>query len=294
MSNPDDWEMRLDACTRLQGLALGGACELESFPEVFRKSVRDPLAQLLQDLRSSIFKAACAAIGEISRALGDGFEAHAAHFLPLIWIKTVVSIQVIADAADECVSAVLRHTQAPRLLPRILEGGTADRNGRIRATCMGYLALCLQHWSEPALARAVGAMDDAIRRGFADASGEARSAARRCFWAFKPRWPERAQALMDTLEPSTQRLLLAEEQGPTTPTHGSYTRTPGVSILCCPFLTEIYRCHTCSCHEILRMETPGQAGARPAVAAARGGRRRGRRVGVEAAAGRGGAGARHH
>jgi hypothetical protein len=26
-------------------------------------------------------------------------------------------------------------------------------------------------------------------------------------------------------------------------------------------LTEIYRCHTCSCHEVLRMETPGQAAA---------------------------------
>jgi hypothetical protein len=34
---------------------------------------------------------------------------------------------------------------------------------------------------------------------------------------------------------------------------------PGVSILCCFILTEIYLCHTCSCHEILRMETPGQA-----------------------------------
>jgi hypothetical protein len=27
-------------------------------------------------------------------------------------------------------------------------------------------------------------------------------------------------------------------------------------------LTEIYRCHACSCHEILRMETAGQAGGR--------------------------------
>jgi hypothetical protein len=25
-----------------------------------------------------------------------------------------------------------------------------------------------------------------------------------------------------------------------------------------PIVTEIYLCHTCSCHEILRMETPGQ------------------------------------
>jgi hypothetical protein len=42
---------------------------------------------------------------------------------------------------------------------------------------------------------------------------------------------------------------------------------PVVSIECArPFhpwlsiLTDIYLCHTCSCHEILRMETPGQGG----------------------------------
>ena len=28
-------------------------------------------------------------------------------------------------------------------------------------------------------------------------------------------------------------------------------------------LTEIYLCHTCSCHEILKMETPGQVCAAP-------------------------------
>jgi hypothetical protein len=36
---------------------------------------------------------------------------------------------------------------------------------------------------------------------------------------------------------------------------------PGVSNLCGSILTEIYLCHTCSCHETLRMETPGQGEA---------------------------------
>jgi hypothetical protein len=31
------------------------------------------------------------------------------------------------------------------------------------------------------------------------------------------------------------------------------------SILGCPFRPRFYLCHTCSCHEILRMESPGQA-----------------------------------
>jgi hypothetical protein len=35
-------------------------------------------------------------------------------------------------------------------------------------------------------------------------------------------------------------------------------------------LTEIYLCHTCSCHEILRMETPGQAGQPPRLRVGRG------------------------
>jgi hypothetical protein len=37
-------------------------------------------------------------------------------------------------------------------------------------------------------------------------------------------------------------------------------------------LTEIYQCHTCSCHEILRMETPGQVDALVASVLSRDGR----------------------
>eukprot|EP01048_Picozoa_sp_COSAG05_P008343 COSAG05_NODE_630_length_8210_cov_5.004563_4_plen_730_part_00 len=219
-----DWNTRLDSCTRLQALALGGACEFEGFVPLFKKLINDALLAQVNDLRSAICKAACLAVMEVSKALGDDFEPFSAVFLPHIWTKTIVTIQVIAESAHECVCCVLEYTQAPRLLPKILDTGTNAKDGRLRAACVGYLGLCLQHWSQQALDGSVSAIDAAIRKSMADANGDARTAARRCYWAYKPRWPDRAQRILDTLDPSAQRRLLSEEAGPSTPTHGSYTK----------------------------------------------------------------------
>ena len=120
----------------------------------------------------------------------------------------LVCPQVIAESSHICIVEVLQHTQAPKLLRQSLEVGVGDRDPRLRARCMEYTTIMLQCWSTPAIEKSIAAVDDAIRKGMTDANSDARSAARRSFWAIKPRWPERAQKILSVVDPSTQRLLL--------------------------------------------------------------------------------------
>eukprot|EP01052_Picozoa_sp_SAG31_P021904 SAG31_NODE_1718_length_7457_cov_3.659418_3_plen_532_part_00 len=220
----DMWSSRLKAIEKLTALVAGGATEFDSFGAIFKKMLLQPMAAQINDLRSSIVKAACLVLVSISSQLGDAFEQFAEHFVPLLWPKTIVTIQVIAESCNECICATIKNTQAPRLLPKIVELGVSDKNALLRARGLHYLALILQDWSTPAIERSLDVAEDAIRRGMSDANGEARAAARRSFWAYKPRWPERANRVMATLDGSTQRLLLEEEFGPSAPTHSTYTR----------------------------------------------------------------------
>ena len=267
----DAWTDRQEACERLTALCEGGACEFESFVPGFGKWLRDPVADAINDLRSSIVKAACIMVSTLSRHLGDAFEPFAAHYVPsplnlalvlsavwnwspalyietadpeaacleqvpILWTKTIITIQVIAESSHECVRDVLHNTQCPKLLRSAIEIGTADRDARLRAKAMEYLAVMLQRWSDPAIEKSIQAVDDAIRKGMKDANSEARAAARRCYWAISPRWPDRAQRILASIDPSTHRLLLSEEYQPSSPTLSTYTkarrqstRSPGSS-----------------------------------------------------------------
>ena len=65
---------RLQAIGRLTALVAGGAAELESFSSVFKRVLMQPMAEQVNDLRSSIVKAACVALAAMSAAMGDDFE----------------------------------------------------------------------------------------------------------------------------------------------------------------------------------------------------------------------------
>ena len=52
----------------------------------------------INDLRSSIVKSACATICALSRALGDAFEPFANQYVPILWTKTIITIQVTTTA----------------------------------------------------------------------------------------------------------------------------------------------------------------------------------------------------
>lgn len=137
----DAWTDRQEACQRLSMLVEGGACEFESFALGFGKLLRDPIADALNDLRSAIVKEACAAVSAISRALGDAFEPFAAQYVPILWTKTIITIQVIAESSHACVIDIVNNTQCPKLLRNVIEVGTADRDARLRACCVSAEAI---------------------------------------------------------------------------------------------------------------------------------------------------------
>ena len=104
----------------------------------------------------------------LSRALGDAFEPFANQYVPILWTKTIITIQVtttappqptphpmnacypsrfvphssdgllvwfvcpqvIAESSHICIVEVLQHTQAPKLLRQSLEVGVGDRDPR--------------------------------------------------------------------------------------------------------------------------------------------------------------------
>ena len=102
----EDWEARCGAMGRFEEVVRGGAGSIDGFGDACREMAR-ALESQLQDRRSAVCRQATQLVGAMAGAAGAGFEAAASHLLPVLFRVAVLTVQVMAESARECVAAVL-------------------------------------------------------------------------------------------------------------------------------------------------------------------------------------------
>ncbi|XP_002985873.2 CLIP-associated protein [Selaginella moellendorffii] len=213
LTQDQDWSVRMAALQRVEGLVYGGATDFQSFPSLL-KQLTPPLNVQLSDRRSSIVKQACHLLNILSRELLSDFEACAESFIPMLFKLVVITVQVIAESADNCIKTILRNCRVSRMLPRIVDIAKNDRSGVLRARCCEYALLILEQWPDtPEIQRSAELYEDLIKCCVVDAMSEVRSTARSCYRLFAKTWPERSQKLFFSFDPAIQRLINDEERG---------------------------------------------------------------------------------
>ena len=89
--------------------------------------------------RSAVSRQSCHLLGTLAAVLGGRFEPYALHFLPELFKGVVITVHIMAESADVCAHAILRHCHSPRLLPRICDAAARDRAAKLRQCCCEYL-----------------------------------------------------------------------------------------------------------------------------------------------------------
>jgi hypothetical protein len=211
-----EWDVRMGALARLEGLVMGGAARMDGFQAALR-ALRDVLLAQMADRRSSVVKQACHLAVVLAAALGLEFEAHADALLPAIFGVVIISVKVMSDAGVACVRGVLRSCASPKLAARCAEAARGDRNAKLRSAAFEWLSLALEEWgaeTDAGLERHATALEDALRAGVADADAEARAGARRAAAAYARRWPDAFARLCARADGAAgKRLRAAAEDG---------------------------------------------------------------------------------
>ncbi|KAL1495781.1 hypothetical protein AB1Y20_016643 [Prymnesium parvum] len=216
MSNGGEWTVRQAALRQLQALVLGGAAEFDSFAAQL-KTLREPLCAQVSELRSSLVKEATHALELLVTRMGPSFEPFAEVYVPLLLKGTVVTIQVISHSSYACARAIILHSTPVKCLPKLL-AALSDRSSTIRKNAMEYILLLLE--ALPAysdgergpLEKHADALCQAVRAGVSDALAEVRSLSRSTFWALHRHFPSRANKVLASLDQSTHRLVVEEQQ----------------------------------------------------------------------------------
>ena len=206
-----DWKARLKSLEALRGLVSGGVHRHETLGPMLLAGIRAMRASLgvqTGDLRSSIVKAACLTIAELSAAYTAEFEGVAEALVAPLLKGVVVTKEVISHSCHAALASLLHNTVSgfPRVVPRLVTGvGARHHEKRRRAGT--YLAQILRGWSTPCLARHTHALAAAIAALAEDADGEARACGRIAFWSFLEHFPDQGDAVLGSLTAATQEYV---------------------------------------------------------------------------------------
>ena len=89
-----------------------------------------------------------------------------------------IIFQVVATAGAVAVHFILLHTHSSRFIP-IITSSLNNKSKEIRRAACEFLQLILQTWPVQILQRHVNTLQEAIKKGIADADPDSRAFARR-------------------------------------------------------------------------------------------------------------------
>ncbi len=205
-----DWRQRIAALRRIGSLVAADAHTLDKFNALLRRA-KDVLIKQLEDLRSSVVKAACVTLAFVSQRAGGSLEPLMEFLLPVLTRLTCVTIQVISESADGCARVLLDNTRLTRRAGRkLLELGDA-KAGTTRQRAMTYLTRVLVNGISD-FSKAAAALEALIKARVSDPSSEVRAATRACCRAYANRYPARESAIRGVLDVGTLKLIDQEER----------------------------------------------------------------------------------
>uniref|UniRef100_F6W6K9 TOG domain-containing protein n=1 Tax=Ciona intestinalis TaxID=7719 RepID=F6W6K9_CIOIN len=200
-----DWEERSKSLKALRAVALAGGTEYDAFYQHLR--VMEPSLQFnAKDLRSQVVRETCVTVGCLSSILKNQFEHTACVLMPTLFNLIKNSAKVMSTSGVLTIKTILKHTHGPRLIPMLMINCTSKTTS-LRRFSFVFLDIVLQKWASQLLERHLAILKEAVQKGINDADSETREEARKAWWALQGTFPNEADQVFNSLNPSQQKLI---------------------------------------------------------------------------------------
>merc|ERR1719435_731034 len=192
----------------VRSLLIAGAAQFEELtPQL--KALEYPFESCVKDLRSQVVRECCITVAFMSQTLHHKVDRFLEFLLPPLINLIQNSAKVMATSGLVCLRFIIQNTYSPRFLPIICQH-VSSKSKEIRRHICEFLDQVLHTWPTHSLERHVAILQEAIKKGIADADPDARTFARKAYWGFADHFKEQADSLLNGLEPTYKRLLQGE------------------------------------------------------------------------------------
>ncbi|MEW5302143.1 MAG: hypothetical protein WDW36_004952 [Sanguina aurantia] len=207
-----DWQQRMSCMARVEGLLLGGASSFEAFHECM-KPLTAALAAQFVERRSIIARQTCHLLCALAADLGQRFEACALAIIPTLFTVLVITVQIMADSAHECIQMLLAECQTAKLMAMMAEGVVKEKNPKSRKFCAAYLVQMVECWEPTVWQRVTDSVEAAVKAATNDILPETRTSGRQIFCAYSLALPDRAAAFLKKCDASLSSKLASAVAG---------------------------------------------------------------------------------
>ncbi|KAF3397776.1 Protein stu1 [Penicillium rolfsii] len=201
------------------------------------KTLLDGIFRVVNSLRTTLCTNGCLLMQDIARTCGPKLDPMVEIIMQNL-IKLCGALKKIsAQSGNATVDAVLGNvTYNIRLLQHV-HWASQDKNLQLRLFAAGWLRTLINRQAhQKSTVEHGGGLDlieKSIKKGLGDANPAVREAVRSTFWTFYGVWPDRANAIMATLDAKSRTLLEKDSSNPNankaTSTPTKNTTGPGAS-----------------------------------------------------------------
>jgi hypothetical protein len=195
----ENWKERVEAMVVLERLVLGGAGEMPLFVQEMN-ACHHILDNQLMDRRSAVSKQACVLVGTLMERCGYAVKSLALALQPSLLKLHGLSIAVMAQSAQDCLSFVYEYCHDGRLLSHLCSVICTDRNTKLRYGASCQLLRVIECWEQYVVDQYRVDVEQTMICAFMDASSDTRVVGRQMFEAYCVRYEEQARLFVGGLK----------------------------------------------------------------------------------------------
>ncbi|KAI5294117.1 suppressor of tub2 mutation [Ascosphaera acerosa] len=183
------------------------------------KALLDGILKAVNSLRTTVSTAGCALVQELAQTLGPAIDPWCELLLQTMLKVASALKKITSQNANATVDAIVANASyAPRIMQHMWFAAS-DKNVQPRLYVTGWLktimnAHAVAHRAVMEHNGGVDVLEKCIRRGLGDPNPGVREAMRGTYWLFWRYWRERADEIMEGLDPKSQKLLEKDAANP--------------------------------------------------------------------------------
>jgi CLIP-associating protein 1/2 len=223
-----NWMPRDKAVLKIRRLLMGNSPT--EYHQAFMagiKSLIDGILKVANTLRTTMSTNGCQCVQELMKTLGSAMDTHTEILLQSFIKMSSATKHIASENGRQTADVVFQHCTYNSRVMQHIWNAYQDKNASTRQ--------CATEWIQTVLKRQAGykshfessggleLAEKCIKRGLDDANPKVKERTRAVYWTFAKTWPEKANAIMDKLDPKARGLLEKDSNNPNAALHGGST-----------------------------------------------------------------------
>ncbi|GAB7359050.1 hypothetical protein MBLNU230_g5122t1 [Neophaeotheca triangularis] len=182
------------------------------------KSMVEGILKVANSLRTTMSTNGCQLVQELAKTLGPALDPHVEMFLQSFIKMSASTKHIASENGTNTADAIFQNVSYNNRLMQHVWSAAQDKNAQTRQSATIWLRSILRRQANyKSQFQSSGGLEHAekcIKKGIDDANPKVKEGARASYWLFARGWPDRAEAIMNSLDPKSKNLLEKDPNNP--------------------------------------------------------------------------------